>query len=337
MGDFASMFGADPGAAGAAGGAQAGDFLGNLFNTPSPAAAGAGAGADIGNLAGDMFGGGSPVTGALFGSPGAGTTPSTPSPSVPGITPPAPVPAPTAGAAAPTPASTQSAASAANPLPNPSPDTSAVTPAGAAAAESAGTGLAGSLTGLKENVVPTPTLPNMDHGGILGQLFGGGAPKINAGALKDILGAGALGIDLIHANQTPPGVKSLQQLAGTQAGLAKSWEAQAQGEAQGILPAGAQALVQNNLKASEAAIRGKYAQMGMSGSSAEVQDLQAARAQALAETFQIGQQMAQTGLAESSQATGAETQLLQAILAAETAQGTELGNALAGFAGAAAK
>ena len=207
----------------------------------------------------------------------------------------------------------------------------------------AASGAAGEAGPASPSIAAAPNLGGITPGrtGILGQLFGGGTSPtgggVSSGALKDILGAGVLGLDLVNANKKPAGLGALQALAGQQQGLAKSWGAQAEGEAQGILPAGAQALVQNTLDANIAAIKQKYSQLKMSGSSAETQDINAAKAQALAETFQIGQQMSQTGLAEASSASGQESQLLQAILASETAQGTALGDALAGFAGAAAK
>ena len=129
----------------------------------------------------------------------------------------------------------------------------------------------------------------------------------------------------------------MQALLGQQQALANTYGSEAQAEQQGLLPAGAEALVQNNLNAKIAAIRTNYAKSGMSGSSAEIQDINAAKSQALADTFAVGQSMAQQGLQELQSATGQESSLLNYILAAETAQNTQLGNALASFAGAAAK
>jgi hypothetical protein len=274
------------------------------------------------------------ILGGLFGGGGGNTSVATPSA-------PPPIAAPVATPAipdvsAPTPTSTSTAASAANPIPNAEGTVAPIT----ADLPSATLATEGKVDPSTVGAIAPPPNPGTitpPQGGILSQIFGGNGSGGQSNALKDILGAGVLGVDLAKGTQSPPGVKQLQQLAGTDAGTAKSFLAQAQGEQQGILPAGAEALVQNNLDASIAAIKQKYSQLHMSGSSAETQDLNAARMQALAETFQIGQSMANTGLAESNAASGQEDALLQAIMAAETAQGTELGNALAGFAGAAAK
>jgi hypothetical protein len=99
-----------------------------------------------------------------------------------------------------------------------------------------------------------------------------------------------------------------------------------------LLGASGDAAVQQALKSNEAAIRAKYAAMGMSGSSAEQEDLAAAAQSSLASRFAAGQQLAQTGFSEASATSGQASQLLQAILQQETAQGTALGDALAQFA-----
>lgn len=148
---------------------------------------------------------------------------------------------------------------------------------------------------------------------------------------------GLLGAELLNANRTPPGEAALKDLAGQQARFAQNQSEIAQAEEQGLLPAGAQNMFQGLLNANEAAIRAKYAQMGMTGSSAEMQDLAASRDQIMSMMFQQGQQMAAQGYTNVNQATGYESALLKQILDSETAQGTQLGQALATFAGAAAK
>jgi len=158
----------------------------------------------------------------------------------------------------------------------------------------------------------------------------------NNPALQTALGTGVVGLDLLKGLQTPPGVSSLKDLAGQEKNLATAGQAQEWAGNNGVLPAGANAKVQQNLNASIAAIKSNYAKMGMSGSSAETADINAAQQAALAETFQIGQGLAQQGLSEVTSATGLEGTLLGQILQAETAQDTALGQSLAGFAGATA-
>lgn len=128
-------------------------------------------------------------------------------------------------------------------------------------------------------------------------------------------------------------LKSEQALATNEANLAKQQQPLVDAEQQGKLPAGAQALIDQQLKAKQAAIRQNYAQMGLSGSSAERQDLDNAQQEALALQFQQGQQMAQTGLSEISSETGLQSNLLNEILNTQVQRGTQMGDALAALAG----
>ena len=209
----------------------------------------------------------------------------------------------------------------------------------------AGTGTAGGMAPLDPNAMNfDPNSATVSGGGGGGQLSAtAGAPKSSflsqilghggkSGILPEVLGAGALGLDLFKGSQTSPQVKALEQMAGQDKGLVKSYTAQAQAEGQGLLPAGLQAGIQQNLDAAIAGIKSRYATMDMTGSTMEAQDIAAAERAAFAETASIGQSLAQQGLNEVTSASGQEMQLLQAILAANTAQGTDLGNTLAEFA-----
>jgi hypothetical protein len=195
-----------------------------------------------------------------------------------------------------------------------------------------GIGPASSLDGLTHTPGISASPTGGGGGGVLSQIFGGG----KGGVIPDILKAGLFGLDIANASKPPPGLDALKKLATTQGDLAKTFSAEAGAESQGLLPGGATALIQQNLSAAIAGIQSRYAQMGMSGSSAEIQDINAAKQQALAEQFQIGHGLAQEGMQEVQSASGLQATLLNQILAAETAQGTELGNVLAQFAGATA-
>lgn len=145
---------------------------------------------------------------------------------------------------------------------------------------------------------------------------------------------GALGLDLAGASGNTSQENALKALAAQQAGIQQNQTALAEGEQQGILPLGAESLVQQTLLANEAAIRTKYAQLGMSGSTAEVQDLNAAREQAQALAFQIGSQLASQGFAEAQSATGTESALLQQLLQSGLQRDQELASALGAFGSA---
>lgn len=84
----------------------------------------------------------------------------------------------------------------------------------------------------------------------------------------------------------------------------------------------------------QAAIRQRYASMGMSGSTAEQDDLNAASQAGVDQQFKIGQQMAQTGLAAIAALTGQSAAIYTSLLNAATAKDTALGTALSNFAAA---
>lgn len=151
---------------------------------------------------------------------------------------------------------------------------------------------------------------------------------------KMLLGGGMLGLDLLKANQKPPGLGPIQALAQQQGAFAKNQGELALAEQQGLLPQGAQNMFQGVLNANEAAIRSKYASMGMTGSTAEMQDLAAAREGILGQMQQAGLQMAQEGWANVNQATGYESQLLTESMQAQLQQQKDVQDALAEFAGA---
>lgn len=87
------------------------------------------------------------------------------------------------------------------------------------------------------------------------------------------------------------------------------------------------------VRKAQAAIRQRYSNMGMSGSTAENQDLQAAADSGVDLQFKVGQEMATTGLNAIAALTGQSASIYTSLLNAQTAKDTALGNALANFAG----
>lgn len=88
------------------------------------------------------------------------------------------------------------------------------------------------------------------------------------------------------------------------------------------------------VRKAQAAIRQRYASMNMSGSSAEIADLNAAAEAGVDLQFKVGQEMAQHGLTAIAALTGQSASIYAQLLNAQTAKNTALGNALANFAGA---
>jgi hypothetical protein len=170
--------------------------------------------------------------------------------------------------------------------------------------------------------------------GPLNQVLSGKTGGGHGGSLlRDILGTGIIGLDIARASQTPGPIKAEEKLAAEQGALATAQNAIAEGAQQGILPTGGNELVQQNLDAEIAGIKNRYAQMNMSGSTAEQQDINAAKAAALAQRFQIGNELAKTSFSTAAHATGVDATLLDQIYQADQATQQQLADALMGIAG----
>jgi hypothetical protein len=138
---------------------------------------------------------------------------------------------------------------------------------------------------------------------------------------------------LYQAAQTPPGEKALKQQAAQEQQQARLLEPQIAAEQQGHLPVQAQALIDQQLAKTQAAIRSQYAASGLSGSSAEQQDLQAAATSAQGQAFEIGSQLAQQGISQLTSADSQAGSLLGSIFSSEAAQDQNLAKLLAQLGG----
>jgi hypothetical protein len=213
-----------------------------------------------------------------------------------------------------------------------------------ALASATGAGGAGApldLTASAAGAVPGTAGGGSSWLGPLGGLFKGVTP------LQGLqLGAGAAGIGmslldrmrgLPYQNQLLQGAGQAQATATQDLGLAQTY---GQPLATGVLPAPWQAAVTNAEKQAEDTIRSKYAGMNLSGSSSEAGELAALQARVPEIQMQIAQGMAQIGVSYSSQALaalGLSDNIYTALMDANIKQDQTLANALAGFAGAAAR
>lgn len=100
----------------------------------------------------------------------------------------------------------------------------------------------------------------------------------------------------------------------------------------GTLPPGAQAGLDSATASAKAAIRSKYASMGMSGSSSELAELNAVDRSAAFQAFQYADKLLQSGIQES----GLAGNLYNFLLQHGDAQDKELQQSIADFAAAAA-
>jgi hypothetical protein len=166
---------------------------------------------------------------------------------------------------------------------------------------------------------------------------------LGAGALslKDLLALGLLGGGLAlnggkGGGDTPAGT-ALTNLAGTNTSNARALQAAGLAGMNGNIGGSGLNYVARMVRNAQAAIRQRYAGMGMSGSTAEQQDLNAAAQSGVDMQFKIGQEMAQTGLSAAAALSGQSATIYAALMNAQTQKDTQLGNALANFAGAVAK
>ena len=98
----------------------------------------------------------------------------------------------------------------------------------------------------------------------------------------------------------------------------------------GTLPPGMDAALQSAHNAAAAAIRSRYANMGMSGSSAEMNDLSNLAYTTVSQGANIASQLMQTGVNEQQFAAG----LYQNLMRTSMAQDTAMSNSIAGFTNA---
>lgn len=227
-------------------------------------------------------------------------------------------------------------------------DTSGLTPTvsqaitAATGAPSAGSGLLGTV--LKTAIPAVQTASTLKEQGQVGA-----QTAATEQALTDLAKTQGATQTATNTQTLGQNTTALQQQAnqlGTQAAIQTQVLPQLLNELQGKLPEGAQASIDMNTKANIAAIKSKYAGMGMSGSTAEAQDIATAKQSALAQSFAVSQQLAQEGLSaltttpyagSVTQLGGDTATLLEELLRDETNQGSALGTALANFAAAATK
>lgn len=153
---------------------------------------------------------------------------------------------------------------------------------------------------------------------------------------RDLIGAGLLGAGLIAGNGGGSGgaQQALEDLARSNAGLADRLGKVATSGFAGDIGGRGLNTINRMVTKAQAAIRQRYAQLGMTGSTAEQADLNAAAEAGVDLQFKIGNQMAQTGLTAIAALTGQSAAIYAQLLNAATAKDTALGNALANFAGA---
>jgi hypothetical protein len=154
---------------------------------------------------------------------------------------------------------------------------------------------------------------------------------LNPKALPIALESGMLLKDVLQGQ--PSQEKTLKALATQQQNQATLQQNMGNAAQQGSLPQALSQQLDQQLNQRIASIKSQYAAAGMSGSSAEAADIQAATIDNQGQKFALGQQLAQSSFAQSQSDFGSAADYLQKIMAFDTAQGSELANDLANFAG----
>lgn len=170
---------------------------------------------------------------------------------------------------------------------------------------------------------------------------GGGLMSLLGLTPKELIGLGLLGAGTLAANgsggsgsggtQTQLGQIASDQKAASDMMLQRALAGQS-----GNIGGKGMSYIDRMVRNAQAAIRQRYAGMHMSGSTAEAADLNAAAQAGVDEQFKIGQQEATAGLSAAAALSGQSAQAYLALLNAQTAKDTQLGNSLASFAGAVA-
>lgn len=148
----------------------------------------------------------------------------------------------------------------------------------------------------------------------------------NPGA--DIAALG-LGFDAVKGNQALKGENNLKAIAGQEQAQGALMENYLQ---TGTLPPGLQAGLDQASQAAEASIKSQYAARGMSGSSAEAQDLANLQETVSGQGAQMALQLLQSGINETGMASTLYSQIMNTALE----QDKNLGSAISSFASAAA-
>ena len=174
--------------------------------------------------------------------------------------------------------------------------------------------------------INAPSLPNVG---------GAAAPAAAPGGFdmlkspQGLMAIGGLGMDLLKGNQTPPGFDQLK----SQASQFSRQGAQLQSYLQsGTLPVGLQHTLDTAASAAKASVKQQYANSGMSGSSAEAQDLQGVTDRETAEGAQIATNLLQQGVQESQMGAAIYTELMQIQMEQDQQLSSGIGNFVSAFA-----
>jgi hypothetical protein len=149
-------------------------------------------------------------------------------------------------------------------------------------------------------------------------------------SLGPLVAAGGLGLEAIRGNQTVAGQPQVSAAASQLASQGATLQGYLNS---GTLPPGVQTGIDSALKAAQASIRSQYASRGMSGSSAEAQDLANAGQVASTQGANIAMSLLNTGISETQLSSQLYTQIMNEALAQDQQLGSAIGNFASALAG----
>lgn len=156
-----------------------------------------------------------------------------------------------------------------------------------------------------------------------------GGFKKDYGPLFELGSLGIAGGSLLKQLLQPGGTEALNPLQQEQLNMMRQQQQTAQQYMTGQITPEMQQNIQNQTQANIQQIKAKYAQMGMSGSTAEAQEIAGAEARGTAMLGQAQSQMIQTG----AQMLGLPSRTIAGLSAQQLAQDKEFSDALAAFVG----
>lgn len=207
------------------------------------------------------------------------------------------------------------------------------------ASPSTGGGFLKNLIGGSSSGTALPT-PDVAGAGVAAEAPNSIGQALSTGSGSDILtalgknsnilipGAG-LAFNAIQGNQQPKGYDQLVNTAGNLATQSQQLQSYL---ASGTLPPGLQQSLDQATKSAKASIRSQYASRGMSGSSAEAQDLANVDAQMQAQGASLAMNLLQQGVNESQ----LSSQIYDNIMKTQMSEDQNIGAAVTNFATAAA-
>ena len=129
-----------------------------------------------------------------------------------------------------------------------------------------------------------------------------------------------------------PYQKELEGIGFGALDMAKQMTPTALANMQGLIGGPALGAIESTLERQKSQIRGTYGTMGMSGSTAEAQDMAAAQRDATSQQYELGRQMASTGFQGIAAQTGLADTVFSNLMTMQMEKDKELQDALAAYA-----